>query len=85
MSTQRILIVDDEEIVRYSLVNILTSHGYEVDGVASAEDALKLLYEKNYHLVLTDLVMEGMDGLELLENVKVLSPRTLGSGFTITC
>jgi len=77
VSTQRILIVDDEEIVRYSLVNILTSHGYEVDGVASAEDALKLLYEKNYHLVLTDLVMEGMDGLELLENVKVLSPRTM--------
>jgi YesN/AraC family two-component response regulator len=74
---KRILIVDDEEIVRYSLVNILRSHGYEVIDVASAEAGLKILYEQEFHLVLTDLVMEGMDGLELLENVKVLSPRTM--------
>jgi len=74
---KRILIVDDEEIVRYSLVNILRSHGYEVVDVASAEAGLKILYEQEFHLVLTDLVMEGMDGLELLENVKVLSPRTM--------
>lgn len=74
---KRILIVDDEEIVRYSLVNILKTHDYEVEDVPSAEDALKLLYEKQYHLVLTDLVLEGMGGLELLENIKVISPRTI--------
>lgn len=74
---KRILIVDDEEIVRYSLVNILKTHDYEVEDVPSAEDALKLLYEKQYHLVLTDLVLEGMGGLELLENIKVISPKTL--------
>ena len=77
MEKKRILVVDDEEIVRYSLVNILRNHGYEVEDVPSAEEALKLLYEKQYHLVLTDLVLEGMGGLELLENVKVISPRTL--------
>lgn len=77
MSKKSILIVDDEEIVRYSLVNILRTHGYEVVDVSSAEMALKKLYENNFHLVLTDLVMEGMDGLELLENVKVLSPKTM--------
>ena len=77
MNKKSILIVDDEEIVRYSLVNILRSHGYEVVDVASAEEALKKLYEQTFHLVLTDLVMEGMDGLELLENVKVLSPKTM--------
>ncbi len=77
MTKQRILVVDDEEIVRYSLVNILTSHGYEVAGVSSAEDALKKLYEDSFNLVLTDLLMEGMDGLELLENIKVISPRTM--------
>jgi DNA-binding NtrC family response regulator len=74
---KRILVVDDEEIVRYSLVNILRNSGYEVEDVPSAEEALKLIYEKQYHLVLTDLVLEGMGGLELLENVKVISPRTL--------
>lgn len=77
MSRQRILIVDDEEIVRYSLVNILSARGYDVEGVASAEDALSRLYTKDYNLVLTDLLMEGMDGLELLENVKVITPRTM--------
>ncbi len=72
-----ILVVDDEEIVRYSLVNILKSNGYEVDEAASGQDALKALYDKQYNLILTDLVMEGMDGLDLLENVKVISPRTI--------
>ncbi|HOJ12872.1 MAG TPA: response regulator [Deltaproteobacteria bacterium] len=74
---KRILVVDDEEIVRYSLKNILAARGYEVDDVPSAERALELFREKTYHLVLTDLVLEGMGGLELLENVKVISPRTL--------
>ncbi|OPZ61133.1 MAG: Nitrogen assimilation regulatory protein [Deltaproteobacteria bacterium ADurb.Bin510] len=77
MSAQRILVVDDEEIVRYSLVNILSARGYEVEGVASAEEALNRLYVKDYNLVLTDLLMEGMDGLELLENIKVITPRTM--------
>jgi YesN/AraC family two-component response regulator len=74
---KRVLVVDDEEIVRYSLKNILNTHGFDVDDAVNAEDALKLLYEKTYHLVLTDLVLEGMGGIELLENVKVISPRTL--------
>ncbi len=77
MEKKKILVVDDEEIVRYSLVNILKEHDYEVDGVSSAESALELFNEKKYHLVLTDLVLEGMGGLELLENVKVISPKTL--------
>jgi YesN/AraC family two-component response regulator len=74
---KRILVVDDEEIVRYSLKNILSSNGFEVEDVGSAEEALKLLYDKSFHLVLTDIVLEGMGGLELLENVKVISPKTL--------
>jgi len=74
---KKILVVDDEEIVRYSLVNILKAQGYEVDDVSTAEKALEVFHEKKYHLVLTDLVLEGMGGLELLENIKVISPRTL--------
>jgi len=74
---KKVLVVDDEEIIRYSLKNILTSHGFEVDAVVSAEDALASLYDRSYHLVLTDLMLEGMGGLELVENIKVISPRTL--------
>ncbi len=77
MEKKKILVVDDEEIVRYSLVNILRAQGYEVDEVPSAEEALEVFREKKYHLVLTDLVLEGTGGLELLENVKVVSPKTL--------
>lgn len=77
MDKRKILIVDDEEIVRYSLVNILKNQGYEVEDVPSAEEALKLIYKTSYHLILTDLVLEGMGGLDLLENIKVISPRTL--------
>jgi len=77
MNAKKVLVVDDEEIVRYSLKNILTSNGFAVDDVPSAEEALKKIYETNYHLVLSDLVLEGMGGLELLENIKVISPRTL--------
>lgn len=77
MEKKKILVVDDEEIVRYSLVNILKENDYEVDGAPSAESALEFFNEKKYHLVLTDLVLEGMGGLELLENVKVISPKTL--------
>jgi len=77
LNKKSILIVDDEEIVRYSLVNILGSHGYETTDVASGAEALRILYERTYNLVLTDLVMEGMDGLELVEHIKVISPKTV--------
>ncbi len=77
MDKKKILVVDDEEIVRYSLVDIVRRHGYDVDDAHSAEEALELFSQKKYHLVLTDLVLEGMGGLELLENIKVISPKTL--------
>jgi YesN/AraC family two-component response regulator len=75
--TKSVLVVDDEEIVRYSLKNILEARGYEVEAAPSGEHALELFGRKGFHLVLTDLVLEGMGGLELLENIKVVSPRTI--------
>jgi DNA-binding NtrC family response regulator len=76
-SQKRILIVDDEEIIRYSLINILKGYGYDAIDVSSGEEAVKLLAEQKFHLILSDLVMEGMDGLALLENVKLVSPSTI--------
>jgi len=76
VNKKNILIVDDEEIVRYSLVNILRSHGYEVVEVSSAEEALKKLYEQTFHLVLTDLVMpDRMNGRELAERLWAERPQ----------
>ncbi len=74
---KRVLIVDDEEIIRYSLVNILKGYGYDAIDVSSGEEAVRIISEQRVHLILSDLVMEGMDGLQLLENVKLVSPQTI--------
>ena len=73
MSDQkRMLIVDDEETLTYSLYQsfILAKHDYEVVTASSGEEATTKLKEKNYNLVITDISMPGMSGLELLTNIK---------------
>ena len=61
-----VLVVDDEASMRHLLSVILTDHGCEARAVATAEDALRELAARDYDLVLTDVRMPGMDGLELL-------------------
>jgi DNA-binding NtrC family response regulator len=72
MSDQKlsILIVDDEQVVRDSLVHWFTEEGYEVDGTASATEALSKLAGREFDLVIADIRMPGMDGIELLEKIK---------------
>ncbi len=65
-----ILVVDDELIVRDSLKAWLGEEGFTVDVAESGPDALALLAEKPYHLMLTDIKMPGMDGVELLKKAK---------------
>src|SRR5262245_35879119 len=67
-----ILIVDDDTEMRTLIADVLTREGYSVAGAPSAEDALALLAEHEYQLVLTDMKMAGMSGLELLTKVKGL-------------
>ena len=69
---KRMLIVDDEETLTYSLYQsfILAKHDYEVVTASSGEEATTRLKEKNYNLVITDISMPGMSGLELLTNIK---------------
>ena len=78
MKSKSILIVDDEPKVGFSLKESLESlgHGYAVSQALSAEDALQAMREVSYDLVVTDLRMPGMNGLELLERVKHDSPYT---------
>ncbi len=65
-----ILIVDDEQVVRDSLTHWFTEEGYEVEAVATAEEALSRLAARDLDLVLADIRMPGMDGLELLEKIQ---------------
>jgi DNA-binding NtrC family response regulator len=68
--TLSILIVDDEQVVRDSLVHWFTEEGYEVDSSVSATDALAKLAGREFDLVIADIRMQGMDGIELLEKIR---------------
>ena len=72
----RVLVVDDEPELCRALGKLLTRNGYEVLSAGDGEAALQLLRQEEIHLVLTDLVMPRMGGLDLLKTGKVLSPHT---------
>ncbi len=74
MSETRILIVDDEKSMREVLTIMLRKEGYAVQDAASGEEALDLLRQDGFSLMLTDLKMPGMSGLELTERAKALDP-----------
>ncbi len=65
-----ILIVDDEQVVRDSLTHWFTEEGYEVQASASAAEALTKLAARETDLVIADIRMPGIDGMELLEKIK---------------
>lgn len=65
-----ILIIDDEEGVRITLKKIMEREGYEVDTAADFIDAIQLLDKKSYHTVITDILLPGMSGLDLLRAIK---------------
>jgi putative nucleotidyltransferase with HDIG domain len=75
-SNPRLLIVDDEAEVR-SVLHDLLDHDYDCSEAASAEDALKQLRERDYQLVISDITMSGMSGLEMIPHVKAISPETV--------
>jgi two-component system response regulator FlrC len=71
-----ILVVDDEPAMRLLLSSVLVEEGHDVTSAASGEEALQLIAKRHFHLVLTDLKMPGISGLELLEQVKRDDPGT---------
>ncbi len=72
----RLLIVDDEVEVR-GVLHELLGDTYECAEAASAEEALAELRNTNYELVISDITMSGMTGLEMIPHVKVVSPDTV--------
>src|SRR6266498_2132861 len=71
---ESILIVDDESGVRASLAGILGDEGYFVQAVESGEDCLQALEGRRYDLLLLDVWLPRMDGLETLSRVRTLDP-----------
>jgi two-component system response regulator FlrC len=71
-----ILVVDDEPAMRLLLSSVLKDEGHDVTAAASGEEALQLIARRHYHLLLTDLKMPGISGLDLLEQVKRDDPGT---------
>jgi DNA-binding NtrC family response regulator len=69
-----ILIVDDELIVRDSLTKWFREDGYRVEAAESAAAALRKLQPGLFHIMLVDIKMPGMDGIELLERIKEIDP-----------
>ncbi len=65
-----ILLVDDEEIIRRTLSLDLKDAGYEVTQAASGEEAIARLKERKFEMVITDLMMEGLDGIQVLKEGK---------------
>ncbi|GAX60058.1 hypothetical histidine kinase protein [Candidatus Scalindua japonica] len=66
----RVLLVDDEETIRYVLRESLVSEGYEVDVAQDAFQALEHLKQAQYDLIITDIKMHGMDGIQLIREIK---------------
>ena len=72
----RILVVDDEKIALNNLTYILKKEGYEVTGTQSGPRAMSLLEEQEFDLILTDLKMEKVDGMQILTRARELYPGT---------
>jgi DNA-binding NtrC family response regulator len=74
--SHNIMIIDDEKIVGDMAKLSLEQDGYEVETFLNGETALDRLKEKQFKVVVTDLKMKGIDGLEVLRTVKRLYPDT---------
>ncbi len=77
MAIEKILIVDDEALMRSFLVEALKRKGFEACAVEGGEKALNLLQTQSFDLVITDMKMPGLTGMDILKYVKEISPRTL--------
>lgn len=73
---RKVLVVDDDPVVRKSFDRVLSGKGYAVITAASGEEALRKLNEGNYDLVYSDIRMPGISGLEVAESIKARQPWT---------
>jgi putative nucleotidyltransferase with HDIG domain len=77
MPQGKIIVVDDEEIIRNLARDVLSDEGYEVTVCASASEALQQIKSANFDLLLSDIKMPEMDGIELIKNALAARPDTV--------
>lgn len=70
----KLIIVDDEAVIREGIRRILSAEGYHVETSASGRTAIEKIQEQDFDVVITDLKMPGMDGIEVLKTIKILQP-----------
>lgn len=66
----KILVIDDEEVIRRIYAKALASEHCKVDAVAGGKDALQIMERRPFDVVLLDLMLPGMDGMTILKNIK---------------
>ncbi|HNQ39853.1 MAG TPA: response regulator [Candidatus Cloacimonas sp.] len=71
----KLLIVDDDQLLREVIGDFLSSHGYEVDLAENADNALEKFEPGKYQLALIDYMMPGMNGLELMKSLMQQDPK----------
>lgn len=70
----KILVIDDDESVRFSLVGILEEEGYSLDEAATGEDGLELIRQNDYDILFSDIRLPGISGVEVLQRTRELKP-----------
>tara|TARA_A100001037_G_C15118721_1_gene622745 strand:- start:143 stop:733 length:591 start_codon:yes stop_codon:yes gene_type:complete len=76
MSNQSILIIDDELLILDTMSKDLSDQGYNVDTAENGEDGIIKFCKTNHNLVIIDLVMEGLSGIQTAKEIKDLKPET---------
>lgn len=74
MEKQRVLIVDDQNGIRLLLMEVFNSEGYLTSQASNGKIALELVRNERPDLVLLDMKIPGMDGLEILKHIKLIDP-----------
>ncbi len=70
-------VIDDEPVIHDVLSQLLTSEGFEVELSSSGEEGLQKFASQKFDLILLDLLMPGMDGLEVLAEIKTIDPKAI--------
>ncbi len=75
---KKVLLVEDETVMRESMRDWLLEYGYDVECVETGEEALKRIKEEDFGVIVLDLRLPGIDGLEVYEQAKDFRPETRG-------
>lgn len=81
---ERLLIVEDEETLSESLKRVFMREGYDVETADSAENALNLLRERYFDLIIADIILPGLTGIDLLRKSREYNPDQIVIIITLT-